>query len=62
MYVLDLRGNMGGLLTAGIRLVEDLLPYGRVITSLEGFSLSLSLARARARARAHACLRAVCQS
>ena len=41
---------MGGLLTAGIRLVEDLLPYGRVITSLEGFSLS------RARALMPACV------
>ena len=36
LYILDLRGNMGGLLTAGIRLVDHLLPHGRVITTLEG--------------------------
>ena len=35
MYVMDLRGNMGGLLTAGIKLAEGLLPYGQTITTLE---------------------------
>jgi len=36
LYILDLRGNMGGLLTAGIGLVEEFLRLGSTITSLEG--------------------------
>ena len=35
LYVMDLRGNMGGLLTAGIKLAEGLLPFGQTITTLE---------------------------
>jgi hypothetical protein len=34
-YVVDLRGNMGGLLTAAIHLSDLLLPPGSLITSLQ---------------------------